>query len=68
VPRWHASPAKKAQEFVMSAGGDFELVFAVRPDGLDEARRACALTVIGEIIEFERIENDFIMNSIYYKW
>jgi thiamine-monophosphate kinase len=42
---------EKAQELVMSAGGDFELVFTVRPEGLDAARRACALTVIGEVVE-----------------
>jgi thiamine-monophosphate kinase len=42
---------EKAQELVMSAGGDFELVFTVRPEWLDAARRACALTVIGEVVE-----------------
>ena len=41
---------KAAQELVMSAGGDFELVFTVRRDGLEEARRACKLTVIGEVV------------------
>ncbi len=30
---------EKAQETVMSAGGDFELVFTVRPEGLEAARR-----------------------------
>jgi thiamine-monophosphate kinase len=40
-----------AQELVMSAGGDFELVFTVRPEGLEAARRACGLTVIGEVVE-----------------
>jgi thiamine-monophosphate kinase len=42
---------EKAREFVMSAGGDYELVFTVRPEGLDAARQACALTVIGEVVE-----------------
>ena len=42
---------EKAWEFVMSAGGDYELVFTVRPEGLEAARRACALTVIGEVVE-----------------
>ena len=42
---------EKALEMVMSAGGDFELVFTVRPGGLEEARRACGLTVIGEVVE-----------------
>jgi thiamine-monophosphate kinase len=40
----------KALEMVMSAGGDFELVFTVRPEGLEAARRACELTVIGEVV------------------
>jgi thiamine-monophosphate kinase len=35
----------------MSAGGDFELVFTVRPERLEAARRACALTVIGDVVE-----------------
>jgi len=41
---------EKAQELVMSAGGDFELIFTVRPEELEAARRACALTVIGEVV------------------
>jgi len=35
----------------MSAGGDYELVFTVRRDGLEAARKACKLTVIGEVVE-----------------
>ncbi len=42
---------EKALETVMSAGGDFELVFTVRPGGLEAASEACALTVIGEVVE-----------------
>jgi thiamine-monophosphate kinase len=42
---------EKALETVMSAGGDFELVFTVRPEGLEAAREACGLTVIGEVVE-----------------
>jgi thiamine-monophosphate kinase len=42
---------EKALETVMSAGGDFELVFTVRREGLEAARKACALTVIGEVVE-----------------
>ena len=41
---------KAAQELVMSAGGDFELVFTVPRGGLEAARRACKLTVIGEVV------------------
>ncbi len=42
---------EKARELVMSAGGDFELIFTVRPEGLEAAQKACALTVIGEVVE-----------------
>jgi thiamine-monophosphate kinase len=42
---------EKALEMVTSAGGDFELIFSVRPEGLETARKACALTVIGEVME-----------------
>ncbi|MDD2835626.1 MAG: hypothetical protein PHY05_05695 [Methanothrix sp.] len=51
VPGRHTSSAEKAQELVMSTGGDFELVFTVRPEELEAARSACALTVIGEVVE-----------------
>ena len=42
---------EKALEMVMSAGGDFELVFTVKPEGLEAARKACELTVIGVVVE-----------------
>ncbi len=42
---------EEALEVVMSAGGDFELVFTVRPGWVEAARRACALKVIGEVVE-----------------
>ncbi len=32
-------------------GGDFELLFTVAPEKLDRAKKACPLTVIGEVIE-----------------
>jgi thiamine-monophosphate kinase len=32
-------------------GGDFELLFTVAPEKLDKAKKACPLTVIGEVIE-----------------
>ncbi len=32
-------------------GGDFELLFTVSPEKLDRAKKACPLTVIGEVIE-----------------
>jgi thiamine-monophosphate kinase len=36
-------------ELALYAGGDFELLFTVAPEGLDDARNACELTVIGEV-------------------
>lgn len=35
----------------MSAGGNYELVFTVRPEWLEAAPRACELTVIGDGVE-----------------
>ncbi len=42
---------ERAVQTVLFAGGDFELLFTVRPDGLKDARRACDLTVMGEVVE-----------------
>ena len=42
---------EEAVEMVMSAGGDFELVFTVRPEGLEAAKKAGEVTVIGEVVE-----------------
>jgi len=42
---------ERAVEMAFSAGGDFELVFTVRRERLEAARRACKLTVIGEAVE-----------------
>ncbi|MCZ7396404.1 MAG: thiamine-phosphate kinase [Candidatus Methanoperedens sp.] len=36
---------------VVFTGGDFELLFTVAPDKIEKARKACRLTVIGEVIE-----------------
>ncbi|HEY9206569.1 MAG TPA: thiamine-phosphate kinase [Candidatus Methanoperedens sp.] len=44
----------KGREFleaVIFTGGDFELLFTVAPEKIKEARRACRLTVIGEVID-----------------
>jgi len=38
-------------EMALYSGGDFELLFTVAPDKLDIARKACNLTVIGEVID-----------------
>ena len=42
---------EEAVELVMSAGGDFELVFTVKPEGLEAAKKAGEVTVIGEVVE-----------------
>jgi thiamine-monophosphate kinase len=42
---------EKATELILGAGGDFELLFTIRPDRLEEARRACELKVIGRAVE-----------------
>jgi len=36
---------------VLRAGGDFELLLTVREDMIDDARKACELTVIGRAVE-----------------
>jgi thiamine-monophosphate kinase len=41
----------KALNLVLSAGGDFELVFTVRPEMLEAARKACEFTIIGETVD-----------------
>ncbi len=38
-------------EAVVYTGGDFELLFTVAPDNIEMVRKACPLTVIGEVIE-----------------
>jgi thiamine-monophosphate kinase len=40
-----------ALQMALGAGGDFELAFTLRPSGLQTAREACSLTVIGEVVE-----------------
>ena len=36
-------------EAVVFTGGDFELLFTVAPDNIEKAKKACPLTVIGEV-------------------
>ena len=38
-------------EAVVFTGGDFELLFTVRADMINEAGKACRFSVIGEVIE-----------------
>lgn len=48
-----------ALELATYTGGDFELLFTVRPDVLDDVRKACSFSVIGEVIgEGVLIEGD----------
>jgi thiamine-monophosphate kinase len=42
---------QEAVDLVLRAGGDFELVFTVKPDRLEAVRNACDLTVIGSVVE-----------------
>jgi thiamine-monophosphate kinase len=42
---------REAVDLVLSAGGDYELVFTVRPEKIEEARKASDLTVIGSVVE-----------------
>lgn len=37
-------------EAVVYTGGDFELLFTVAPDKIERAKKACPLTIIGEVI------------------
>jgi thiamine-monophosphate kinase len=46
-----AGSEKEALGLALHAGGDFELVFTVRPDRLEAAREACNFTVIGSVVE-----------------
>lgn len=42
---------ERAMDMALCSGGDFELVFTVRREALEAARRACKLTVVGEVVE-----------------
>ncbi len=42
---------REAVDLVLSAGGDFELVFTAKPEKIEEARKVCELTVIGSVVE-----------------
>lgn len=41
----------EALEMVLRAGGDFELLFTVREERIDDAREACEFSVIGRAVE-----------------
>lgn len=44
-----------ALALALYTGGDFELVFTVRPDLIDRARQACDFAVIGRVLEEREI-------------
>ncbi|MGB9901568.1 thiamine-phosphate kinase [Methanothrix sp.] len=46
-----AESDEEALDMVLSAGGDFELLFTVREDMIDDVRGACEFTVIGRAVE-----------------
>lgn len=46
-----AGSDEEALDMVLRAGGDFELLFTVREDMTDDARKACEFTVIGRAVE-----------------
>jgi len=50
-----ARDKEDAFDLALAAGGDFELVFTVRPDRIEDTARACDLTVIGEVLEEREI-------------
>jgi thiamine-monophosphate kinase len=50
-----AEEREDAVDLALYAGGDFELVFTVRPDRIDGARLACDFTVIGKVLEEREI-------------
>jgi len=42
---------QEALDLVLSAGGDFELIFTVKPEKLDAAMEACELKIIGRVVK-----------------
>lgn len=46
-----AESDEEALDMVLRAGGDFELLFTVREERIDDAREACEFTVIGRAVE-----------------
>jgi thiamine-monophosphate kinase len=50
-----ARDKEDAFDLALAAGGDFELVFTVRPDRIEDTARACDLTVIGEVLKEREI-------------
>ena len=51
IGRYVTSDPDEQTDFALYTGGDFELLFTVSPDKLDEANNACDLSIIGEVVE-----------------
>ncbi len=51
LPYVEGLTGEKLLDAVIFTGGDFELLFTVAPEKIDRAKRACPLTVIGEVIK-----------------
>ncbi|MDW7730993.1 MAG: thiamine-phosphate kinase [Methanolobus sp.] len=45
------SDPDEQMDFALYTGGDFELLFTVSPGRLEDARAACNLSIIGEVVE-----------------
>ncbi len=50
-----AEDREDAVDLALTAGGDFELIFTVTPDRIEDAARACNFTVIGKALEEREI-------------
>ncbi|MDF0591452.1 thiamine-phosphate kinase [Candidatus Methanocrinis natronophilus] len=50
-----AEDGDDAIDLALYSGGDFELVFTVRQNRIDEVSRACDLTVIGTVLEERKV-------------
>jgi thiamine-monophosphate kinase len=50
-----ARDEKDLLDLAIYTGGDFELLFTIKPDKLKLAQRACSFTVIGEVTESREI-------------
>ena len=51
LPRVKGLKTGELKDAAVFSGGDFELLFTIAPQKLEKARKACPLTVIGEVIE-----------------
>ncbi len=51
LPQVKGLEREELLEAAIYAGGDFELLLTVAPEKINRARKACPLTVIGEVIE-----------------